>query len=104
MTVRVIWSRGGEALLVSIAADAVVLASTVAAPPGSRIEGTVAAPGAAARLLRVKVHACRRQAEPAGPGGHPFRIEGRPIDLRRDLRASLESQIGASPGDPSRSS
>jgi hypothetical protein len=87
MTVRVIWSRGGEALLESIAADAIVLTSTVPSPPGSRIEATIAPPGAG--LLRLKVHACRRLPEPAAA----FRIEGRPIDLKRDLRVFLKDSL-----------
>jgi hypothetical protein len=93
MSVRVTWTRGGEARLVSIAADAVVLTSTVPWPPGSRIEGAVVVAGAAAGPLRVKVHASRRQAGSASPGGFAFLIEGRPIDLKRDLRVFLEDQL-----------
>ena len=82
MTARVSWSRGGEAQVVSIDAQAIVLRSTVPSPPGSRIEGTlVEAPAAA---LRVKVHASRKQPE------GDFVLEGRPIDLPRETRALIE--------------
>jgi hypothetical protein len=85
------WEKGGFARLVSVGREAVALVSTVPSPPGSRISGTlVAAPPA---KVRVKVHACR--TEPDGC----FRLEGRPLDLTRDLRARLEALV-SSPGAP----
>ncbi len=88
MTVRVIWTRGGEARIVSIAADAIVLQSTVPAPPGSRIEGTIG--GAAGRIkLRVKVHASKRD----GDGDGQFVLQGRPLDLTREARELLAAMV-----------
>jgi hypothetical protein len=83
--VLVRWARGGEARLVSIDARAIVLRSTVPSPPGSRIEGTFESERP--EVLRVKVHACRRQPE------GDFVLQGRPIDLPRDARHHLESLV-----------
>jgi hypothetical protein len=80
------WSKGGEGRIVSIAADSVVLRSTVPAPPGSRIDGLTVTPSKV--LLRVKIHACRRQPE------GDFLLEGRPLDLKREQRERLEAVAG----------
>jgi hypothetical protein len=84
------WSSGGEAHIVSIDADAIVLRSTVPSPPGSRVEGALSdgAPGP----LRVKVHACKRAPE------GDFLIEGRPIDLTREMRDRLEAIVRRASG------
>ncbi|HEY6461609.1 MAG TPA: hypothetical protein VIY73_15685 [Polyangiaceae bacterium] len=85
MTAHVAWARGGEADVVSIDAHAhaqtIVLRSTVPSPPGSRIEGTLR--GEPPAVLRVKVHASRRQ-----PDG-TFLLEGRLLDMPRDTRARV---------------
>ncbi|MGD0677963.1 MAG: hypothetical protein ABSC94_21325 [Polyangiaceae bacterium] len=81
------WSTGGEADLVSIRMDAIELRSSVPAPPGARIEGTLAQPGLP--TLRVKVHGCRRQAS------GDYVVTGRPIDLSRALRERLEAASNA---------
>jgi hypothetical protein len=78
---RLRWERGGEAQVVSIGADAIVLRSTVPWPPGARVIG-VLVDGDGAKV-RVKVHGCRRQPE------GDFCVEGRPIDLPRDVREQL---------------
>ncbi len=81
MRVRLLWSGGGEATVVSVGADTVVLRSTVSAPPGSRLDGSLRGePGA---MLKVKVHGCKRQPE------GDFVIEARPIDLTREVRDRL---------------
>ena len=79
---RVRWARGGEAVVESAAGEALVLRSTVAAPPGARVEGTL--DGEPPATLRIKVHACRRQPE------GDYRIEGRCLDLTRGLRERIE--------------
>jgi hypothetical protein len=81
------WTSGGEARIVSIAANAIVLRSTVPAPPGSRLEGTVSGAGTATSL-RVKVHASRREGE------GEFLLRGRPLDLTREVRERLAAMIG----------
>jgi hypothetical protein len=80
------WEKGGSARFVAASADAVTLASSVPSPPGSRISGTLVDEPCVA--VRLKVHGCR--AEPDGT----FRIEGRPLDLTREVRTRLEAMIG----------
>jgi hypothetical protein len=82
-TVRVRWAGGGEAGIVSLGPDAIVLRSTVPLSPGSRVEGDLVGEAAPAGKLRVKVHSSRRQAE------GDYRVEGRPLDLIRELREKL---------------
>lgn len=84
MTARVVWTQGGEAEVLAASAEAIRLSSTVSSPPGSRIEGTVVGVGETTATLRVKVHVCKRQDDGS------FLLEGRPIDLKRDVRAALE--------------
>jgi hypothetical protein len=81
LTAYVKWALGGSAEIVSIVGDKITLRSTRPSPPGSRIEGVVAGP--TGTKLRVKVHACRRQAE------GDFVLEGRPLDLTREARDRL---------------
>jgi hypothetical protein len=83
---RVTWARGGEARVVSIDAQTIVVRSTVPSPPGSRIEGTLA--GEPPAPLRMKVHASRRQPE------GDFVLEGRPLDMPRETRERLEALLG----------
>jgi hypothetical protein len=91
VSARVNWAKGGEAHIVSITANAIVLRSTVSAPPGSRIEGTVAAQDGAgsAMALRVKVHVSRRE----GQGQEEFVLQGRALDLTREVRVRLEAMV-----------
>jgi hypothetical protein len=83
MTARLGWSKGGEASVVSLKADAIVLRSTVPSPPGSRIEGRLE--GEMPAKVRVKVHASKRQPE------GDFILEGRLLDVTREVRARLET-------------
>ncbi len=76
---------GGEAALLAANANAVVLRSTVASPPGSRVEGVLA--GEPGTVVRIKVHACRRQEDGS------FLVEGRPLDLTRPVRDKLEALV-----------
>jgi hypothetical protein len=85
MSVRVTWATGGEASVVLLGAKAIVLRSTVPSPPGSRLEGTLV--GERTARLKVKVHGCKRQPE------GDFVIEGRPIDMTREVRERIE--VGA---------
>jgi len=76
-------SGGGLARFASVRAEAVVLVTTVPSPPGSRLVGTLLAEPRDA--VRIKVHACR--AQPDGT----FRLEGRVLDLTREMRVRLEA-------------
>jgi hypothetical protein len=86
MAPRIRWARGGEAQIVSISANGIVLRSNVPAPPGSRLEGTVERDGGAF-ALRIKVHASKRVAE------EEFLLQARPLDLAREVRLYLERAI-----------
>ena len=77
---------GGHAEIVSIEPQGVVLASSVAAPPGA----TLSAQSEVGSLL-VKVRSCRR-----GAGELGFRIEGRFVNLSRLQRERLSAERGAS--------
>ncbi len=91
MTCRVRWENGGEAVVASVAGEAIVLRSTVSSPPGSRVAGIVEGPAPSPPVaLRVKVHACRRQAE------GDFVLEARLLDATREVRQRLTS--AARPG------
>jgi hypothetical protein len=80
---RVRWAKGGEARVTALAADAIVLRSTVPSPPGSRIEGQL--DGVPPAQVRVKIHASKRQPE------GDFLLEGRLLDATREVRARLEA-------------
>jgi hypothetical protein len=80
---RVTWTTGGEGTIVSLGPKAIVVRSTVPSPPGSRLEGTLA--GEPPAVLEVKVHGCKRQPE------GDFEIEGRPIDMTRQVRERIEA-------------
>ena len=83
MTARLTWTNGGDAEIVAIAADTVSLVSSVPSPPGSRIEGALA-DGA---KFKVKIHASRKQDDGT------FRLEGRPLDMTRELRERLLAML-----------
>ena len=79
MTAHLRWAKGGEARVLAIDAQAVVLRSTVPSPPGSRIDGKTAEGDA----VRVKVHSSKKQEDGA------FVIEGRALDMTRAMRLKL---------------
>jgi len=85
---HLVWVVGGEARILTVSASAVTLESTTPSPPGSRIEGVLVS---SSTRLRVKVHASRKEASGL------FRIEGRPIDLTREVREELAALV-AGPG------
>jgi hypothetical protein len=88
MSARVTWAKGGEATIVSIGADRIVLLSTVPAPPGSRIDGTIAGEGGGT-LLRVKVHGSKIE------GARGYVLQGRPLDMTRAVRQRVETLVRA---------
>lgn len=91
---RVAWEKGGEAQLELLTESRVVLVSSRSSPPGSRIDGVLrwgdgsaseASPGEdGSSPVRFKIHSCRRE-------GEVFRLEGRPIDITRELLNRLAS-------------
>jgi hypothetical protein len=81
VSARIAWTKGGEASVVSLKDDAIVLRSSVPSPPGSRIEGVLAAE--TSQSVRVKIHSSKKQAE------GDFVLEGRVLDMTRGLRDKL---------------
>jgi hypothetical protein len=79
------WDGAGEARFVALAGDAVTLVSSASSPPGSRPTGTLIEEPR--ERVRVKVHGCKATEEGA------FRIDGRLIDARRELRTRLEALV-----------
>jgi hypothetical protein len=77
------WDKGGEAVVVRVDGDAVVLRSTIPSPPGSRIEGVLS--GAAPARVRVKIHSSKRTDGPSPA----FVLEGRLLDATREVRERL---------------
>ena len=92
---RVAWEKGGEAQLELLTESRVVLVSTRSSPPGSRIDGTLRLSGesaseGASSPVRFKIHSCRRE-------GEMFRLEGRPIDIKRELLDRVRAALPAKP-------
>jgi hypothetical protein len=83
---RVKWEQGGSGAITSISNDAIRVVSTIPSPPGSRLAG-VFGDGEARATLRIKIHSSKKQ-----PDGS-FVLEGRPLDLARDLRERIELAI-----------
>jgi hypothetical protein len=75
------WDKGGEASVLSVDREGIVLRSTTPAPPGARIAGVLT--GEPAARLRVKVHASKKQAE------GDFVVAGRLIDATREVTERL---------------
>ena len=81
MSGRLAWVRGGEARIVGVVGNGIALRSTVALPPGSRVEGRVE--GELAVVVRVKVNGCRKIGE------GEFEVHARLIDVTREVRELL---------------
>ena len=80
------WDGGGDAILTSLVEDAAVLRSTKPFAPGSRPLAKLAN-GAA---IRLKTHRSRRED---GDDGKSFTIDGRVLDLTRELRAFFSAAL-----------
>ena len=77
------WVKGGGANVVALQGDAITLRSTIASPPGSRIDGRTGA----ATPVRIKVHGCKRQDDGT------FVIDGRTVDFTRETRAEIVALV-----------
>ena len=84
---HIAFDKGGEANVVAIDGERITLQSTISSPPGSPLAGSLQGmnPGTP---IRIKVHGCRRE-------GDGFRIEGRVIDMTRDLRTALAALLAS---------
>jgi hypothetical protein len=81
MSGRLAWTRGGEARIVSVVGNGIGLRSTIALPPGARVEGTLEETPPV--VVRVKVSACRKIGE------GEFEVHARLIDVTREVRERL---------------
>ncbi|MEO6418250.1 MAG: hypothetical protein ABIP39_02515 [Polyangiaceae bacterium] len=83
------WEKGGVARVLRIDANTIALESSIPSPPGSRISGALVSDPTA--TLRVKIHVSKKQEDGT------FLLEGRPIDLTRELREKLMALAGKDP-------
>jgi len=86
----VTWDKGGEGWVVALDGEAVKVLSTIPSPPGSRLDGQLAAEHGGA--LRVKIHGSKKQ-----PDGR-YELTGRLLDLTRETRLRLAALIAPGAG------
>jgi hypothetical protein len=79
------WAKGGGADLVSMDGEALVLRSTTPAPPGVRLDATLAAGDA----VKIKSHGSHREEDGT------FTVRARLLNARRELREKLASLVSA---------
>lgn len=90
--VALAWEGGDRGAIVSISNDGAVTArSSRAFAPGSRPCGTLAT----GDPFRMKTHRCRREAR---EDGMTFTIEGRALDLTRELASRITAMLTATEG------
>lgn len=82
---ELVWSKGGTGSFVRLAGESATVRSSCPSPPGSRIDGNLAS----GEAIRLKVHGSRKQEDGS------FLLEGRLLDLPRDLRLKLEAALRA---------
>ena len=84
------WTKGGSASFVAAKDDMVTLASSIPSPPGSRLEGTLAAPEGAPEVpVKVKIHRSKKT------GDDVFVLEGRLVDFTREVRERIHTLAAA---------
>lgn len=84
---ELVWGGGGAARVVKLDGESIVIRSARAHAPGSRPSGVLGS----GRELRIKTHRSRRD-DSAGDG-LTFTVEGRVLDLTRELREALVSAL-----------
>lgn len=77
------WDAGGDATLVRIEGEAASLISTTPHPPGSRVRGSLQD----GTTIVFKTHASKKRDDGR------FDLEGRFLDLRREVRERLERLV-----------
>jgi len=90
MILSVAWVRGGEGRLTALEGERATIASSVSTAPGTPLDGKFGS-GAA---FRIKVARCRRE-------GEVFVIQGRLVDLSRELRTALLAALADGAKDAS---
>lgn len=86
-TLALTWEKGGDASIVKLVGDVIVVVSSTSAPPGARLRGTLVD----GQVVRLKSHGSKKQDDGT------FRIEGRTIDMARELRLALEQALTSAP-------
>ena len=81
--VKLTWARGGGAVILALSEDVITVRSSVAYPPGARVEGALES----GRAMKMKVHGSKRQDDGS------FVISGRPIDLLREVREEVQARL-----------
>lgn len=76
------WVKGGTADIQSLDDDAIVLRSSISAPPGARLEAKFGE-----RTVKVKSHGSHKEADGS------FTLKGRLIDANRELRDALAALV-----------
>jgi hypothetical protein len=73
------WAKGGTAEVISVDDDRVTLRSTTSAPPGARLEATLAT----GEAVKIKSHGTHKEEDGT------FTLNGRLLDAPRALREKL---------------
>jgi hypothetical protein len=83
---HVTWAKGGTAIFLTVASDAVTLRSSIPSPPGSRLDATFASEPVV--TIKIKIHTSK--LEPDGS----FTLKGRVLEATRALRERLATLVG----------
>jgi hypothetical protein len=88
---RLVWLKGGQGTIESLAGDAIVIRSTISSPPGSRLDSQlVGINGEPGPNLRVKIHNSKKQDDGM------FLLDGRALDMTREVRQFIGANSPAS--------
>lgn len=81
------WSKGGHAEVVSIDDDRITLRSTTSAPPGARLDATLAS----GEAVKIKSHGTHKEEDGT------FTLNGRLLDAPRALRETIAALVRDTP-------
>jgi hypothetical protein len=90
VSVAISWDGDGTGAVVALEGEVIRVRSSRAFAPGSRPSGRTAR----GEEVRMKTHRCKR--EDTGDG-LTFTLEGRTLDMSRELRAALLAALAAPP-------
>jgi hypothetical protein len=83
-----LWQKGGQAEILKLEDDAIVLRSTTSAPPGARLEATFEG-----TIVKIKSHGSHKEEDGT------FTLKGRLLDATRDLRTKLKLAASLRPAE-----
>ncbi len=84
---HLVWQKGGEADVLSVSGESIVLRSTTSAPPGARLDATLGS-----TTVQIKSYGTHKEADGT------FTLKGRLISANRELRDKLAALLA----DPAR--